>query len=60
LRLVDARADSAVHVGDSVVEDVEGARSAGVVPILLRRVAAPDPPRVRTIATLSELPRLFG
>jgi putative hydrolase of the HAD superfamily len=67
LRLVDAQAGFAVHVGDSVVEDVEGARSAGVAPILVRRFTAQDPPGVRTIATLAELPgllaelpRLFG
>ena len=45
----------AVHVGDSVEEDVEGARRAGIEPILIRRNGAPGPPGVETIASLSDL-----
>lgn len=46
---------AAVHVGDSLHEDVEGARAAGIEPILLCR--AGDPPGgVHTIASLRELP----
>jgi putative hydrolase of the HAD superfamily len=45
----------AVHVGDSVEEDVEGARRAGIEPILIRRNGAAGPAGVRTIASLSEL-----
>jgi putative hydrolase of the HAD superfamily len=39
LALVGASADEAVHVGDSLEEDVAGARAAGVEPVLVRRGA---------------------
>jgi putative hydrolase of the HAD superfamily len=55
LRLAGAEPGDAVHVGDSVEEDVTGARLAGIEPILLRRDGAPGPPDVRTITTLAEL-----
>jgi len=45
----------AVHVGDSVDEDVVGARAAGIEPILIRRDGRPGPEDVRTIASLAEL-----
>jgi putative hydrolase of the HAD superfamily len=50
----------AVHVGDSVREDVGGARAAAIDPILIRRgrrrsPPAGSPPGVRTIASLAEL-----
>jgi putative hydrolase of the HAD superfamily len=48
-------AGAAVHVGDSLHEDVEGARAAGIEPILLRRAGDPHG-GVRTIASLRELP----
>jgi putative hydrolase of the HAD superfamily len=44
-----------LHVGDSVDEDVAGARAAGIEPVLIRRDRSPGPPGVRTIATLAEL-----
>jgi FMN phosphatase YigB (HAD superfamily) len=56
----------AIHVGDSVREDVEGAAGAGVRPVLLRRggdaaaAGAPMPgPAVPVIAGLAELGRLL-
>jgi putative hydrolase of the HAD superfamily len=55
LELAGARADEAVHVGDSLDEDVAGARAAGIEPILIRREPADGAP-VRTIETLAELP----
>jgi putative hydrolase of the HAD superfamily len=55
LRLAGTTASASVHVGDSVTEDVEGARAAGIEPVLLRRDGGPGPPGVRTIASLSEL-----
>lgn len=55
LRAAGAAPLDAYHVGDSVREDVDGARGAGIEPILLSRDRAPGPPGVRTIATLSEL-----
>ena len=49
----------ALHVGDSVAEDIEGARGAGIEPVLLRRDGGPGPPGVTTIPSLSELKRLL-
>jgi putative hydrolase of the HAD superfamily len=55
LELVGARPAQAVHVGDSLEEDVTGARAAGVEPVLVRRDGGDRIPDVRTIASLSEL-----
>jgi putative hydrolase of the HAD superfamily len=55
LRVAGATAAASVHVGDSVTEDVQGARAAGIEPVLLRRDGSPGPPAVRTIASLAEL-----
>jgi putative hydrolase of the HAD superfamily len=58
LDLVGAGAAEAIHVGDSLEEDVAGARAAGVEPVLVRRGSGDpsDPvPGVRTISSLSEL-----
>ena len=57
LTLAQAAPDRAVHVGDSVAEDVEGARAAGIVPVLLARGggAPPPPPGVRAVHALTEL-----
>ncbi len=40
LRRVGVAAEHAVHVGDSLVDDVQGARAAGVEPVLLARDGA--------------------
>jgi putative hydrolase of the HAD superfamily len=45
----------ALHVGDSLEEDVAGARSAGIEPVLIRRGGEPGPADVRTVASLAEL-----
>jgi putative hydrolase of the HAD superfamily len=58
LRLAGVTASDAIHVGDSLEEDVEGARAAGIAPVLVRRDGGPVPPGVHTIASLSELPAL--
>lgn len=56
LALVRAKPPEALHVGDSIEEDVLGARAAGIEPILLtRRGGAEVPSAVRTISSLSEL-----
>ena len=55
LGLAGVDAGDAVHVGDSVAEDVEGARAAGIRPILVRRGLEPPPPGVTVVATLTEL-----
>lgn len=55
LRLAGVSAEHALHVGDSVIEDVAGARAAGLVGVLLRRDGGPGPEGVATIASLAEL-----
>jgi putative hydrolase of the HAD superfamily len=66
LDLAGARAREAIHVGDSLEEDVAGARAVGIEPVLIRRDGADPLPGsrgdpsadVRTIASLSELAEL--
>jgi putative hydrolase of the HAD superfamily len=58
LRLAGAGASEATHVGDSLEEDVAGARRAGIEPVLLRRDGRAAPRGVRTIASLTELETL--
>jgi len=55
LELVGARAAQTIHVGDSLEEDVAGARAAGIEPVLIRRGDATPVADVRTISSLSEL-----
>ena len=55
LALAGVTPDQAIHVGDSLDEDVAGARAAGIEPVLIRRGGGPAVPRVRTISRLSEL-----
>ncbi|MFZ0089121.1 MAG: HAD-IA family hydrolase [Solirubrobacteraceae bacterium] len=58
LALAGTNPERAVHVGDSVGEDVHGALACGIAPVLVRRdPAASDsiPPHVPTIASLTEL-----
>jgi putative hydrolase of the HAD superfamily len=47
--------ERAVHIGDSIEEDVAGARRAGIAAILIRRDGAAGPAGVQTIASLAEL-----
>ncbi|MEA2374813.1 MAG: hypothetical protein QOD53_1276 [Thermoleophilaceae bacterium] len=52
----------ALHAGDSVDNDVAGARAAGIRAVLVRRAdggGAPDAPGVRVVAGLDELPALM-
>jgi putative hydrolase of the HAD superfamily len=58
LALAGVAAADAVHVGDSVEADVEGARAAGITPLLVLRGDAPPPRGVEAIRTLRELPGL--
>ena len=55
LTLVRAGAGQAIHVGDSLDEDVAGARAAGIEPVLIRRDGDGPVPGVRTISSLAEL-----
>ena len=45
----------AIHVGDSVRDDVEGATKAGLHAVLLARGEKPVPPGIQAIHTLDEL-----
>ena len=49
----------AVHVGDSLVNDVEGARAAGVRGVLLDRSGGDPRPGVETIGSLGDLASLL-
>jgi putative hydrolase of the HAD superfamily len=55
LALAGARADEAIHVGDSPEADVAGARAAGIEPVLVVRDGSAPPAGVRAIASLSSL-----
>jgi putative hydrolase of the HAD superfamily len=55
LELARAEPDQAIHVGDSLEEDVAGARNAGIAPVLVRRDGGEVPPGVVAIASLTEL-----
>jgi putative hydrolase of the HAD superfamily len=55
LALVGVGPAHAIHVGDSLEEDVAGARAAGIEAVLLRRDGADQAPGVRTISTLADL-----
>jgi putative hydrolase of the HAD superfamily len=59
LELVGADAAQAIHVGDSVEDDVAGARAAGIEPVLVCRDGADPVPDVPTISSLSELSGLI-
>jgi putative hydrolase of the HAD superfamily len=50
----------AVHVGDTLGADVEGARAAGIRPVFLARAGERSPDGVTTIASLAELPGLLN
>ena len=59
LELAGVEPREAVHVGDALREDVEGARAVGIRPILIdRRGRYPDA-EVERITTLAELPALL-
>ena len=55
LALAGVAPGEAVHVGDSLDEDVAGARAAGIEPVLIRRDGGPPVTEVRTISSLAEL-----
>jgi putative hydrolase of the HAD superfamily len=57
LELAGVDAAGAVHVGDSVDNDVTGARALGIRAILVQRVGEP-PPGVESVRTLTELATL--
>jgi putative hydrolase of the HAD superfamily len=58
LALAGVEASAALHVGDSVEHDVEGARAAGIAVLLVVRDGATPPPGVPAVRSLLELPGL--
>jgi putative hydrolase of the HAD superfamily len=58
LELAGAQPADAVHVGDSVENDVAGALAAGIRPVLVARDGS-SPAGVETIRSLTELPSLL-
>jgi putative hydrolase of the HAD superfamily len=55
LAVAGVPAPAAIHVGDTLEEDVAGAHAAGIEPVLIRRGGGPPVPGVRTISSLAEL-----
>jgi putative hydrolase of the HAD superfamily len=57
LRVAGADAADAIHIGDSLAEDVEGARAAGIRPVWVSRGGVPETPPdgTRVIRALDEL-----
>ena len=53
LGVAGVAAHEAIHVGDSLAEDIAGARAAGIDAVLIKRDGGPGPPGVRTITTLT-------
>ena len=58
LEVARAAPDEAVHVGDSLDNDVAGARAVGLRAILIQR-DGPGPDGVETVSSLAELPLLL-
>jgi putative hydrolase of the HAD superfamily len=54
LALACARREEAVHIGDSLDEDVGGARAAGIRALLISRDGGRPAPGVQTVASLRE------
>ncbi len=55
LAMAGVGAGEAIHIGDSVEEDVAGARAAGIEPVLISRDGKPGPQGTRVVASLLEL-----
>jgi putative hydrolase of the HAD superfamily len=55
LALAGVRAGEAIHVGDTLNDDIVGARAAGIEPVLIQRTGGPAVPGVRTISRLTDL-----
>ncbi len=55
LKRLGLPASAVVHVGDSPREDIDGAESAGITGILLRRKGSPTPNAIRKLTDLSQI-----
>ena len=59
LDIVGVEAGEALHVGDSVDNDIEGARSAGIRAVLVDRSGAAPPDGVETVRSLGDVASLI-
>lgn len=59
LDIAGAGPDEAIHVGDSVENDIAGARAAGVRAVLVDRSDAPTPGHIETVRSLGEVRSLI-
>jgi putative hydrolase of the HAD superfamily len=59
LTIAGVGAEYAVHCGDSLREDVAGARAAGIRPVFMGRDGRPGPRDVTTVGSLRELSSLL-
>jgi putative hydrolase of the HAD superfamily len=59
-RRLGVPAGQVLHVGDTIADDIDGARGAGVQAVLLRRQDEAVPDGVTAIPNLSHLPGLLG
>jgi len=59
LQVAGVPAGDALHVGDSLANDIEGARAAGIRAVLVDRSGAPPPAGVETVRSLGEVASLI-
>ena len=59
LGIAEVEAGEALHVGDSVDNDIEGARAAGIRAVLVDRSGAPPPEGVETVRSLADVASLI-
>ena len=59
LEMAGVNADEVVHIGDSIVSDVEPAKSLGITPIYLSRKGDAKLDGVKVISTLDEFPSVY-
>jgi putative hydrolase of the HAD superfamily len=59
LRIAGVGGHEAIHVGDSVDNDIAGARAAGIRALLVDRSGASAPDGVETVRSLGEVASLI-
>ncbi len=59
-RRLNTPAHRVLHVGDTILDDVEGARAAGMPAVLLQRNDEAPPPDTLAVSSLEKLPELLG
>lgn len=59
LEVSGCRPEEVIHIGDSMISDVQGARNAGIRPILLDRTGQQETEGVTVVKSLSEVLDFF-